>query len=60
VTVNGNSELAGSVKSDRLIVNGNGLIRGVNATPEPPVAHAQTVHADDEQPITLAGFVQQC
>lgn len=44
VIVNGNSCLIGSVKSDRLTLNGSGCIKGGAVTVnQPPVANSQTV-----------------
>src|SRR5207253_1472660 len=57
VVINGNSELVGSVKCDRLTINGSGVIRAANVANEMPTAQPQTVTAaeDLEQPITLTG-----
>ena len=58
VIVNGNSCLIGSVKSDRLTINGNGCIKSGAATVnQPPVANAQSVTTteDTARSITLSG-----
>jgi hypothetical protein len=58
VTINGNSCLIGPVKSDRLIINGNGCIKGGTAAAnQPPVADAQNVTTaeDTSRNITLTG-----
>lgn len=58
VVINGNSCLIGTVKSDRLIINGNGCIEaGAGALNQPPVANAQDVTATEDaaRSITLTG-----
>ncbi len=59
VIVNGNSQLIGGVSSDRLTINGGGLLRLQVAQPtnQPPIAIAQSVavQEDTAKLITLAG-----
>jgi hypothetical protein len=57
VIVNGNSRLIGSAQCDRLIVNGDGIIRAGTTPNRAPVANAESFVAVEDTPlnITLTG-----
>jgi RHS repeat-associated protein len=56
VTINGNSQLIGGVITDRLVVNGGGLLRLRTAVPfnQSPIAESESVSTPEDTPKTIA------